>query len=133
MQRRRVAAYAILAGLFALTLSAVHLAGTPSGLRGPRIVESLPEYPLLRGSVETGGRSLSELEANLAALKPLATRRVDGIKMDFNDGWLLVRPSGTEPKIRLTAEARTDTEARRLYDAGLQAVKDSLKTGGEPN
>lgn len=52
----------------------------------------------------------------------------DGIKMEFEDGWLLVRLSGTEPKIRLTAEARTEARANKLYQYGVEAVmKESKK------
>jgi len=32
---------------------------------------------------------------------------IDGLRYDFSDGWLLIRPSGTEPAIRLTCEAKT--------------------------
>jgi phosphomannomutase len=35
------------------------------------------------------------------------TRTDDGIRVDEGDGWFLVRPSGTEPIIRLTMEYRT--------------------------
>ena len=31
----------------------------------------------------------------------------DGLRYDFSDGWLLIRPSGTEPAIRMTCEATT--------------------------
>lgn len=72
----------------------------------------------------------SRLEANLRALKPLAVINTDGIRLSFNDGWLLVRPSGTEPKIRLTAEAKTEARAKHLYERGLKAVKDSIDNGG---
>jgi len=52
----------------------------------------------------------------------------DGIKLFFKDGWLLVRPSGTEPKIRLTAEARTDAGAGGLYESALDAVREAIDT-----
>lgn len=31
----------------------------------------------------------------------------DGLRYDFSEGWMLIRASGTEPAIRLTAEAKT--------------------------
>jgi phosphoglucosamine mutase len=62
----------------------------------------------------------------LNALKPAAVNDIDGYKLDFKDGWLLVRPSGTEPKIRLTAEAKTGAKVKQFYDRGLEAVQKSI-------
>ena len=70
---------------------------------------------------------MSDLERRLEALTPLAMNSIDGFKLNFADGWLLVRPSGTEPKIRLTAEARTDERARQIYESGVQAIQDSMR------
>jgi len=62
------------------------------------------------------------------ALEPLSVSHIDGVKLDFADGWLLVRASGTEPKIRLTAEARSQPRAHELYDNGLRIIKDYLQS-----
>jgi len=94
------------------------------------LVDAIPVYPLRRGSVGSDGVDISRLESSLKALEPVSVGNIDGIKLDFDDGWLLVRPSGTEPKIRLTAEAKTEARAQRLFDSGLQAVESSVKTGG---
>lgn len=43
----------------------------------------------------------------------------DGVKYRFgNDGWLLIRPSGTEPLLRVYAEAREQALVRELLRAG---------------
>jgi phosphomannomutase len=45
--------------------------------------------------------------------------RTDGIKFDFaSDAWLLVRPSGTEPLVRVYAEAATPQQVEALLDTG---------------
>ncbi len=36
------------------------------------------------------------------------------MRADFDDGWILVRPSGTEPKLRVTVEAVDDAGMARL-------------------
>jgi phosphoglucosamine mutase len=60
------------------------------------------------------------------AMKPLSVNTVDGIKLNFKDGWLLIRASGTEPKIRLTAEAKSKAQARQLYNSGIKAIKECI-------
>jgi phosphomannomutase len=55
---------------------------------------------------------------------------VDGVRLSFSDGWLLVRPSGTEPKIRITAEATSEQRAKELYDLGVNTIEASLAAGG---
>ncbi|WP_380681642.1 phosphoglucosamine mutase [Salinigranum sp. GCM10025319] len=43
---------------------------------------------------------------------------LDGVRVDADDGWFLVRASGTEPLVRITAEARdADTAGRLLAEA----------------
>ncbi|MDZ4764233.1 MAG: phosphoglucomutase/phosphomannomutase family protein [Chloroflexota bacterium] len=46
---------------------------------------------------------------------------LDGVKFYLNDGsWLLIRPSGTEPVLRVYAEARSSEAMRALLDAGTK-------------
>jgi phosphomannomutase len=47
--------------------------------------------------------------------------------LEFSDGWLLLRPSGTEPVIRLTAEARSRSRAEELMERGLSLVERVVK------
>ena len=60
------------------------------------------------------------------AMKPLSVSHIDGIKLNFEDGWLLVRASGTEPKIRLTAEARSEARVHELYNTSIEAIKECI-------
>ncbi|MFC7043408.1 phosphoglucosamine mutase [Halonotius sp. GCM10025705] len=39
---------------------------------------------------------------------------LDGYRLDYGDSWVLVRPSGTEPKIRIVAEGTTADRAEEL-------------------
>jgi phosphoglucosamine mutase len=99
--------------------------------RLPELVDSVPCYPLLRGSVSSDGVVMSSLEPRLMAMEPSSVSNIDGIKLNFEDGWLLVRTSGTEPKIRLTAEAKSEARVHLLYDGGLKAIRDSTGTKGK--
>ena len=42
----------------------------------------------------------------------------DGLRLAWSDRWLHVRPSGTEPIVRLIAEAPTSAFAERLIEEG---------------
>jgi phosphomannomutase len=55
--------------------------------------------------------------------------RGDGIKFDFaSDAWLLVRPSGTEPLVRVYAEAITVKQVEALLDIGCLLARGTLET-----
>ena len=96
-----------------------------------QLIDSLPRYPLLRGSITSEGVVMSKLEPYLMAMEPLSVGNIDGIKLNFKDGWVLIRASGTEPNIRLTAEAKSEARVHRLYDSGLKAIKDCMKVSKE--
>jgi phosphomannomutase len=50
-------------------------------------------------------------------------QRVDGTKLLLEDGsWLLIRPSGTEPVVRLYVEAKNAKDLEKLTEAGQQLV-----------
>jgi phosphoglucosamine mutase len=109
--------------------AAAQIAAVASQHSLAELADAVPVYPLLRVSLSSQGVTLSRLEAELMKLKPLKASKIDGMKLDFKDGWLLVRPSGTEPKIRLTAEAKTEAAVKRLYEKGIEAVKNSIDNG----
>ncbi len=102
--------------------AAAYLVSLAAQTKLSELVAAVPAYPLLRASLPGKVGSLDEIEAALAFLHPNATDRTDGVKLSFDDGWLLVRPSGTEPKVRLTTEARTEEKAQRLMDAARMAL-----------
>jgi len=64
-------------------------------------------------------------------MEPLSVSNLDGIKLNFKDDWLLSRASGTEPKIRVTAEAKSEAQLRQLYDSGIRAIKDCIRASLE--
>ncbi|MFW9831442.1 MAG: phosphoglucosamine mutase, partial [Candidatus Thorarchaeota archaeon] len=52
---------------------------------------------------------------------------LDGIKLRYSDGWVLIRPSGTEPIFRIFAEAKTKDRAATLVKQGLSYIHDALE------
>ena len=49
----------------------------------------------------------------------------DGYRLNYEDGWVLARPSGTEPLIRIYAEARSQDRAEDLAARMADAVEDA--------
>ena len=79
-------------------------------------IASMPQYPIFRSSLE-----ISSAHDILYALG--ATNPTDGIRIEDEDGWCLVRASGTEPKIRFTAEGKTQDIAKRLLKKGQEMIR----------
>ena len=51
---------------------------------------------------------------------------IDGYRLDYGDSWVLVRPSGTEPKVRIAAEATSPDRATELaedVEVALEAAR----------
>jgi phosphoglucosamine mutase len=94
------------------------------------LIDAVPAYPLQRGSLPSDGIRLESLEAGLAGLGPRSVSKLDGLKMTFSDGWLLARPSGTEPKVRLTVEAKTAARVRQIYEGAVSAIQKSVEKVG---
>jgi phosphomannomutase/phosphoglucomutase len=46
-----------------------------------------------------------------------------GYRLNYDDGWVLARTSGTEPLIRIYAEARSQPRAEELADRMRTAVE----------
>ena len=91
------------------------------------LVDQTPSYPVLRGSIAGDRTAMKKVEEKLKAESKGQLTTLDGLRLAFNDGWLLVRPSGTEPKIRITAEARSATRTKELYNVGLKAIEEAIK------
>ncbi|HEX3947660.1 MAG TPA: phosphomannomutase/phosphoglucomutase [Acidimicrobiales bacterium] len=56
--------------------------------------------------------------------------RLDGLTVDHGDWWYNLRPSNTEPLLRLNVEARTDEECAARVDEVLDLVRRLAPSGG---
>ena len=85
-----------------------------SGRTVSELVESAPRYAIVKDKVPRG----PSLEALYAALQSrftdAASDTLDGLRLAWSDRWLHVRPSGTEPIVRLIAEGRSRVDAEGL-------------------
>lgn len=92
---------------------------------GERVAE-LPQYPIRRDSIEVEAKSavVERIRSHvLDAYDEVTT--LDGVRVDAGDGWFLLRASGTQPLIRITAEARDEGRAKELFDEARTVVSDA--------
>ncbi|ELY43101.1 phosphoglucosamine mutase [Natronorubrum bangense] len=108
--------------LAACTLAAMVARDGPLG----DAVDDLETYPIRRTSLEVENKTavMDRIEATVRE-RELAIDALDGIRIDHGDGWTLVRPSGTEPVIRVTAEARDPERADALFEDTRALVADA--------
>jgi len=95
------------------------------------MVDAIPKYPVWRMSRSFDNQKRGEVRKRLEqAMKTVDCERlitVDGYRAEFKEGWFLVRLSGTEPKIRVTAEARSQESLDLLDNLAEKAVGSALK------
>jgi phosphomannomutase len=93
------------------------------------IVAQLPTYVMAkhRFAIKPGdGNAVAEAIERVKRSFAAADHNTDdGLRMDLDDGWVHLRPSNTEPIVRLIAEARTAQRTQALIDevaaaAGLE-------------
>ena len=93
------------------------------GLKISQLADELPRYAMHKTKLSLPrarlAAALAGLESRFAAARP---DRLDGLRLDWPDKWLLARPSNTEPIVRLFAEAPTAVEARRLADEAAEVI-----------
>ncbi|WP_255151128.1 phosphoglucosamine mutase [Halorarius halobius] len=93
------------------------------------VVAPYDGYENVRRNLAYG--SDDEREAMLAAAERFAAdadatpTTIDGYRLDYGDAWVLARPSGTEPVVRVYAEARDRSRAEELADAVTAALSDA--------
>ncbi len=85
-----------------------------SGMTVGELVAASPRYTIVKAKAPRGPDLDPVYAALAAAFADAATDRQDGLRLAWESRWLHVRPSGTEPIVRLIAEAPTEDEAQAL-------------------
>ncbi len=79
------------------------------------IVGSLPRYVIVKDKLDRPNASLDTVYAALRSAFPDAeVDTQDGLRLSWPDRWVHVRPSGTEPIVRVIAEGPDEDAAREL-------------------
>jgi phosphomannomutase len=79
-----------------------------------QLVASRPRYVIVKDRAPKGGALDAVYRALASRFADAEQDTEDGLRLEWRDRWLHVRPSGTEPIVRLIAEAPTDGAARGL-------------------
>ncbi|MFW9792749.1 MAG: phosphoglucosamine mutase [Candidatus Thorarchaeota archaeon] len=93
------------------------------------LIAKIPKYPLLKGKIECPNDKkqvvmdalADELPKKMSDVKEVLT--VDGLGITLKQGWVLVRPSGTEPVIRITCEGPTEDVVKKILGTAEEVVK----------
>jgi phosphomannomutase/phosphoglucomutase len=94
-----------------------------SGKRLSELAKSVPEYFNAKTKIPS-----KNIQATMERVKLKASElgfkidTTDGIKIWYEDGWVLIRPSGTEPFLRIFAEAKKQVRAEELMREGMNMV-----------
>ncbi|WGI18172.1 phosphoglucosamine mutase [Methanonatronarchaeum sp. AMET-Sl] len=93
-----------------------------------KLDKELPNYQNIKTKIKVKNKN-RVMQKTKQKLQEEGTEQttIDGIKIFYSDGWLLIRPSGTEPVIRVFTEAKTKQKAKKLSKKGLKTIKEANK------
>ncbi|MHA1905860.1 MAG: phosphoglucosamine mutase [Candidatus Thorarchaeota archaeon] len=98
------------------------------GKKLSELVASLPQYYSTKIKVPVPAEKKTTLLQSLLELtKDEETITLDGVKIIYDEGWILMRPSGTEPLWRCFTEAKTQETADALGEKGTKLIEAAIE------
>lgn len=86
-----------------------------------QLARELPQYAIYKTTIEITADRVPKLQEALQQRYPDASAStLDGLRLDWPDRWILVRPSNTEPIVRAIAEAQSFAQARELCETAAE-------------
>lgn len=93
------------------------------GKKVSELADTLPRYEIRKTTVKLPTAKLPmALDAMQQRFPDAKADRLDGLRLDWPDRWLIVRGSNTEPIVRAIAEAPTASAAEELCQTAAQVV-----------
>ncbi|MBR6910431.1 MAG: phosphoglucosamine mutase [Candidatus Methanomethylophilaceae archaeon] len=92
-------------------------------------VDKLPKYYTIKAAAPCPDDKKAQLLVEIAtghSAEKLDT--TDGLKITYDDGWVLLRPSGTEPKFRIYSESKYPDIAKERSERFVEEVRDILSS-----
>jgi phosphomannomutase/phosphoglucomutase len=91
-------------------------------------VAELPAYQSVKMKVECPDDRKQEVMDKISQdTQQYKVDTTDGVKIFRDEGWLIIRPSGTEPIFRCFAESKNVDDAKKMAEWGISLVKKHLK------
>ncbi len=121
-------------GIASIAAIMQHLAESDTTISA--LVENVPHYEMCRKKLEIPSQEIATQLLDLALKKYQANNDsnsapllelTDGIKRVWEDRWVNIRKSGTEPVIRIFSEAPTFAQAAALCDETMDTLKILMK------
>tara|TARA_B100001564_G_scaffold193577_1_gene162723 strand:- start:1920 stop:3299 length:1380 start_codon:yes stop_codon:yes gene_type:complete len=90
-----------------------------------RLRSNYPDYFMSKDKVKLNDNlDVESIIKNIAlAYSSEKTNIIDGLKIDFDDSWVQLRKSNTEPIIRVYSEAKSQEEAEKLSKKFISEIK----------
>lgn len=101
-----------------------------TGRKPSELISELPQYHLYRTSLRLSSDWSSIERTFESKVRRLKTDRTDGFKIHEDSGWVLVRPSGTEPIVRIYGHSRNVEDARSLAEKYRNIIEEIQKSKG---
>ena len=93
-----------------------------------KLIEELPVYYSEKMKIECPDELKQEVMQKIAEeTSEFEVDTTDGVKIFKEEGWVIIRPSGTEPIFRCFAEAKTKEEAAKMAEWGISLISKYLK------
>ena len=90
------------------------------------LIDALPKFFTVKLKVQVDGKQLDAVMAEVKKNVPSGKiDETDGLKIFLDEGWVLVRASGTEPLIRIFAESKDEKRAEALAKEHMKIVADA--------
>jgi phosphomannomutase len=87
------------------------------GKKVSELADELPRYEICKATVQLASEKLpAALKAIEQHFADARSDRLDGLRLDWPDRWVIIRGSNTEPIVRIIAEAPTAEGAEELVD-----------------
>ena len=87
------------------------------------IFQSMPQYVMVKDKIKLGSmvhqKALDKIEATYI---DATSDKTDGLKLSFENSWVHIRQSNTEPIIRIYAEAPSEDDVHKLVDSVKRCI-----------